>query len=310
MKWILTSIFIMLFGLIKSETIYTEGYNSVTNSGGAWNETDIPIDISLHTAITIDVDYGEIGDAEKFDKFEIHYRIDAGAWSKPVKIKNDQTDASLSLTGLEGDLLEIKIRMVNDDNGETWWYDNLVVTGTPISLPVELIYFEHIKDDTNVVFNWMTGSEINNHCFIIERSPDGIIFEPIDTIIGNGNTTSESYYTYVDYSPIDGVSYYRLKQIDYDGQFEYSMTKIVDIEKDSVVVKIFPNPNNGSFNIRVGDNNGIIVVMYNSIGDEVFTKIFETDDVYIDLMGKIPKGIYYVIGTNKKELFRKTIVIQ
>lgn len=316
MKWILTSIFIMLFGLIKSETISgPDPYSSLTNTGGNWVNTDYTIDISMHTDIGISINWGEIGNLENQDRIRIRYRIDGGLWNTFASQNNDicagacgGTGGPSTVAGLEGASLEIRVR-VRNGGGETWWWEDLTVTGTPIPLPVELIYFDHRKEDENVILDWMTGSEINNHCFVIERSSDGILFEPIDTIIGNGNTTSESYYTYVDYSPIEGVSYYRLKQIDYDGQYEYSSTRTVDIKKDTVV-NIFPNPNNGSFNIRLGDNNGILVVIYNSMGDEVFTKMFETNDMYIDLIGKIPKGIYYVIGTNKKELFRKTIVIQ
>jgi hypothetical protein len=312
MKWLLTFIIVSIFFPLRGETILTSGYSSVNNSGGAWIEHTITVDISLHTAITIDVDYGETGTMDKFDQFEIHYRLDgAGAWSKPVKIKSDMAgDASLSIAGLEGLSLVILIRMKNDDATKTWWYDNLIVTGTG-PLPVELIYFEHRKEDENVVFDWMTGSEINNHCFIIERSSGGILFEPIDTIMGNGNTTTETYYTFVDYSPIEGVSYYRLKQIDYDGQFEYSPTRTVDVIVDSLVVNIYPNPNRGSFMISIDyDSSDILVVVYNTLGVEVFTKIYQTDSMYVDFSGEIHKGVYYVIGTNKKELFRKTILIQ
>ena len=256
MKKILFILLILLTFSISAETITTSGYNSVTNSGGAWDETLITVDISLHTAITFDVDYGEDGDAEKFDKFEIHYRLDGGVWDKPVKIKNDQAPASLSLTGLEGALLEIKIRMLNDDNAETWWYDNLIVTGTPIPLPVELLYFTVKEDVDHIIFDWATASEINNEYFEIEKSIDGIVFSTISFLEGAGNSTNIIYYSI---KTITHSGYFRLKQVDYDGTTTYSkiLFTLSKIESKMVVGEydLQGRPVNGNYR-------GITIIKY------------------------------------------------
>lgn len=221
MRKLLNILLILMVTNLSAETIYTEGYNSVTNSGGGWVETLITVDISLHTAITIDMDYGEIGDLEKFDQFQIHYRLDAGVWNKPVKIKNDMAgDASFSVAGLEGLSLEILIRMDNDDNAETWWYDNLIVTGTPTSLPVELLYFTAKSDDTIITFKWATGSEINNDYFTIQKSVDGMNYTDIEFIAGGGNSSTRIDYTITSHTITGG--YYRLRQVDFDGTTSYS----------------------------------------------------------------------------------------
>jgi hypothetical protein len=243
-------ILLLLSTNLSAETIYTEGYNSVTNSGGAWDETDISIDISLHTAVTIDVDYGEDGDAEKFDKFEIHYRLDAGIWSKPVKVKNDQAPASLSLTGLEGALLEIKIRMLNDDNAETWWYD-------PTTLPVELLHFTAKTDDTSITFKWATGSEVNNDYFSIQESMDGVNYKDIEYLAGAGNSSTMIEYTVTTHT-LNGI-YYRLMQVDFDGTTTYS--NILSVPRKGISIFII-----GMYDIRgrpVSINHkGLIIIKY------------------------------------------------
>jgi hypothetical protein len=240
MRNLLIIIFFLFVTNLSGETIYTAGYNSVNNSGGGWVETLITVDISLHTAITIDVDYGETGVLEKLDQFQIHYRVDAGVWNKPVKIKNDMaSDASFSVAGLEGASLEILFRMDNDDAGEVWWYDNLIVTGTPISLPVELLYFTAKSDDTIIVFSWATGSEVNNDYFELQESVDGIEYNTIEYINGSGNSPTLIEYSIT--SHIENTNkYYRLTQVDFDGTISYSnIIAIPRKEISNTVVGIF-----------------------------------------------------------------------
>jgi hypothetical protein len=72
-----------------------------------------------------------------------------------------------------------------------------------------------------VVLEWATGSEINNDFFTIERSLDVEHAEIIGYLDGAGNSTQTLWYSFVDQNPLPGISYYRLKQTDFDGKFEY-----------------------------------------------------------------------------------------
>jgi hypothetical protein len=89
-----------------------------------------------------------------------------------------------------------------------------------ISLPIELYSFT--VNTTNVYnrIEWLTASESNNDYFIIERSADGINWEIIYKINGAGNSTSNIKYEYYDYNFINEINYYRLTQIDFNGQSE------------------------------------------------------------------------------------------
>lgn len=109
-----------------------------------------------------------------------------------------------------------------------------------IPLPIELINFNASLCGEMVCLKWQTASEINNEKFVVEKSPnDGWNFVPIKTIPSKGNSTSGAFYETFDERPLDGVNFYRLKQIDFDGKFEYS--KVIKV-LNSKSLEIFPNP--------------------------------------------------------------------
>ncbi|MCK7526061.1 MAG: hypothetical protein MZV64_54870 [Ignavibacteriales bacterium] len=92
----------------------------------------------------------------------------------------------------------------------------------PSVIPVELESFTASVSDKQINLNWITATELNNSGFEIEKSTDNFIWNKIGFVNGKGTTTDKSYYSFNDNNPIDGKSYYRLKQIDYDGTFTYS----------------------------------------------------------------------------------------
>ena len=80
----------------------------------------------------------------------------------------------------------------------------------------------HLKQDDGVIINWTTKNEVNNHFFTIERSKDGMSWLEIGTIGGSGTSQIENVYEFWDPNPLNGISYYRIKQVDFDHTFSYS----------------------------------------------------------------------------------------
>ena len=111
------------------------------------------------------------------------------------------------------------------------------------SLPIELIHFSGQVIENKVELNWITASEVNNDFFMLERSVDGQNFTDLERIDGAGQSKELVYYTFTDYNPMSPISYYRLRQVDFDGTIAYSPVVRVEIEafllKDEV--KIYPN---------------------------------------------------------------------
>ena len=112
------------------------------------------------------------------------------------------------------------------------------------ALPITLISFEvsAYKED-HVKLEWISASETDNAFYTIESSTDGTNFEKVANVDGAGNSDAVLFYSFIDASPSNGLSFYRLKQTDFTGQFEYSEIRSIRIEKQSTVsYKAYPNP--------------------------------------------------------------------
>ncbi|MEQ8908790.1 MAG: T9SS type A sorting domain-containing protein [Vicingaceae bacterium] len=127
-----------------------------------------------------------------------------------------------------------------DGDGEYDFRD----TDNQVSLPIELLEFTANKQDDNVKLTWITAVEINNDYYIVEHSADGEKFSRIAKIKGAGNSTQTLYYTTLHENPIVGINYYRLKQVDFDGNHSYSDNRIVNFSRRTAF-KLYPNPTSG-----------------------------------------------------------------
>ncbi|MDN5205528.1 GEVED domain-containing protein [Fulvivirgaceae bacterium BMA10] len=122
------------------------------------------------------------------------------------------------------------------------------------TLPIELVEFKVTLDDNGAILQWKTASEINNEFFTIERSSDAKTFEILGRVEGAGNSNVLLKYDWTDTKPLAGTSYYRIKQTDYDGAFEYSWVETLknDIEIEKLKIEsIYPNPFYDTFNMNL-----------------------------------------------------------
>lgn len=111
-------------------------------------------------------------------------------------------------------------------------------------LPVELLSFTAIARTDDVVLEWRTASERNCDHFVVERTTDGVDFEEVLRTPGAGNSTSMRTYEGLDRTPLSGLSYYRLKQVDLDGAVEYF--DLVPVQFNAMKAVVYPNPTEGS----------------------------------------------------------------
>ena len=177
-----------------------------------------------------------------------------------------------------------------------------VATITVIPLPVELISFNAHEENNNVLLNWSTASELNNYGFEIERSSDETDWRTIGFREGYGTTTEPQDYSYID--DLFGVNayklFYRLKQIDFDGTFEYSALVEVDLAPLTFALhQNYPNPFNPSTKISwqspVGSRQTLKV--FDVLGREVATLVDEYKEAgYNEIefnASELASGIYY-----------------
>lgn len=109
-------------------------------------------------------------------------------------------------------------------------------------LPVELISFEAARAQSSVLLSWATAQEKDNDRFEVERSLDGRTFTAIGKVQGKGTTSYQSEYSFTDASASKATTYYRLKQVDTNGKYEYSAVRTVKATTGSVALSAYPNP--------------------------------------------------------------------
>ncbi len=163
------------------------------------------------------------------------------------------------------------------------------------ALPVELISFDgKIKDDV-INLSWKTASELDNDYFQIEHSTNGIVFFPVGNIVGNGTTFEEQSYQFNHNHPVDGSNFYRLKQVDFDGKFEYSRSLSVDFKKADFW-RLFPTQSNDGITIDWSNNfSAEAISIFNINGKMVHFEKIDTDaqQKYISIEN-FPSGSYFL----------------
>lgn len=143
-------------------------------------------------------------------------------------------------------------------------------------LPIELLFFDAqlVQPGMYVRCDWSTASEINNDYFSVEKSNDGIFFNQIGTIKGAGTSATTQNYSFYDYEPFSPVSYYRLKQVDYDGQFTYSPVRAVDVSGQDGLnfIVTFGNQSVVSVSFFNASESEAVLEMFNAYGQKVFSE--------------------------------------
>lgn len=127
--------------------------------------------------------------------------------------------------------------------------DDFIVNGA-VALPIDLLSFEVEKQANSTRLTFTTALEQNNSHFQIERSPNGAQFEEIGRIPGAGNSSTILEYTFTDEKPLQGVNYYRLKQVDFDGQFSYSPVVTVQFGETTARLRVAPSPASDEVTVR------------------------------------------------------------
>jgi hypothetical protein len=176
-------------------------------------------------------------------------------------------------------------------------------------LPIELTEFKGKRTGSQVKLDWQTASEKNNEFFTIERSLDGINFEEVKRVKGAGDSYKALSYEVYDQNPLSEMSYYRLKQTDFNGQFKYSNIVSIDADNSKAMIShIAPNPTTSDINFdfyapvrgeliyEITDLTGRVIISKTEMKEEGNTKVL------VDL-DEIPNGIYFLKVSFEKTSF-------
>lgn len=184
-----------------------------------------------------------------------------------------------------------------------------------ISLPVELTHFRaSLRPDATTLLDWRTESETDNEGFFVERSLDGKNWKDLGFVAGGGTTASPQEYRFIDESPRPGINYYRLRQMDFDGSFEYSKVASVELGKDGHTLDVFPNPANNKITVRVpAMEYEAKLEIFDQLGRVAWSGKIEAgqlQSLQIDLAeGQFDNGVYLVTLTTNYEKMTERVVI-
>lgn len=185
------------------------------------------------------------------------------------------------------------------------------IAASPLTtLPVELLTFDAEKKNESTLLTWKTAQEFNSQIFEIERATDNNRFIKIGTVAAAGNTNAETNYFFTDMHPMDGVNYYRLKQVDIDGQFDYSKTIPVNFGKPDKLL-LSPNPATSTLNIKLPkDKRYSSLHILDATGKIVLWQAITGSAINISLdIQRLPKG-WYVLKIAGDESLQQSFLKQ
>jgi hypothetical protein len=262
------------------------------------NKTDISSNNGL---VTIYFDFGDYGIGNT-----------PGVPSNYVLLYRNSPSATFSIVpGTTPSVTGDQVRFAVDASNITsnFYYTIGTLDPTTSTLPIELFSFSGNCDGNATTLKWSTATETNNDFFTIERSIDGINYELLGTLDGAGNSLQISNYSFIDVTPFVGTSYYRLKQTDFDGQFEYSEIIAVQCDNEILEVRVYPTPFTNELTIEMpGNNESVNFEIINSMGVAIYKGSF-IQKTTIQTSG-FAAGIYVIKFANAYNFEFKKVIKQ
>jgi len=186
------------------------------------------------------------------------------------------------------------------------------ITTSCFPLPVKWLSFDASRSGDATELKWMTTQEINCAGFVVEHSLDGQNFEKIGEVPALSDQGDVNTYSFLDDKPFRGKNYYRIKQFDFDGGFDYSQIRTVVFDNSKFEVRASPNPANNFLNVLVqrGENAPAQLTLFNSTGQIVSRQILNstTENIHLDLDGFGP-GLYHLLVEIPGDTYAEKIII-
>lgn len=274
------------FGLIGGYSSPNPVLSKTTDGGATWTPVGIPTDQGIGSLWGIgfrDVNTYWVTDVNGV----VAYTTDSGTtWSVAKKVAG-HTIFSVSVVG---------------DHMWMTGSGGLILKGySNPNVPVELVSFIATVSGQNIELKWNTATELNNKGFQIEKKIKGSNWTELAFVKGNGTTSIENSYAYTDKNAGSGTISYRLKQIDFDGSYEYSEEVLVEMLTPNTfdLSQNYPNPFNPStvISYNIPFQTKVELKVYNILGKEVarpVNEIQEAGSYSISFNGdKLSSGVYF-----------------
>lgn len=224
-----------------------------------------------------------------------------------TQIGGSSNDGTLFKINLDGSGFSViqNFNYVTEGQG---MYSLIDLNGSFVVLTVQFISFTAQKRGESVVLSWKTASERNSSRFEVERSVNGTAFTTIGTVAASGNTSSVVSYSFNDMQPVKGTNFYRLKQVDVDGTFDYSVTVSIKFDKNGTVI-LSPNPVKNVLNIQLQQGNQFTSASVFDATGKLISKQNITGLQFQITTQNLPKG-WYTLRLDGKESEQHSFIKQ
>jgi len=222
--------------------------------------------------------------------------------------------AAISLPVSANNNPNVKIGFLWTNNGDgnaadpSFAVDDVTLCSNCLTLPIELVDFRASQLNSSVELYWETASEQNNDYFTVEKSEDGKNWDFVAKVDGMGTTNTLHSYQTTDFRPYSDISYYRLKQTDINGAFNYSKIILVNETPDGNEL-IFPQPSKDKFTLQTS----IIyqeISLWNALGKQVNIPYTQSAGAIIFDSSKLSEGVYFLHLRNENSVLSKKVIIQ
>ncbi|MDQ2719982.1 MAG: pre-peptidase C-terminal domain-containing protein [Bacteroidota bacterium] len=216
--------------------------------------------------------------------YRIQYKITGTSTWMTINTSNNPS-GSYILTGLmPNTMYTFQVASLDNTDGLVSQFSDTANFKTMSALPVTFTNFDGKLQDNQALLNWSTATEINNKGFEVQKSMNGQEFTDIGFVAGNGNSSIVNNYNYIDNKVLSGSNYYRLKQIDLDGNFDYSSTIRLDFRKFNWTVFGNPLTSNSWLQLQLSQKANVAIQIISTDG-----KIIQTIN-----KGNISEGTYSI----------------
>ncbi len=180
-----------------------------------------------------------------------------------------------------------------------------------VVLPVTWLDFEARLENQVVKLIWHTAAELNNSHFVVQKSTNGFDFVDFGIVSGAGTTKNISEYTFKDSKPYNGLTYYRLKQVDLDSTKDFSKIVAVTVHNNSGSLLVYPNPiedNHLTVIMPFFDGEKVLITINDMLGKVWYdvTTVYNGDSYSIT--SNLPTGVYLLTVSNANKTMRQKIV--
>jgi hypothetical protein len=227
------------------------------------------------------------------DQYSATYVVQTSGPTTPV----NKVTQSVTINTSANDTTWIRFYMQAVPFKVSGWYIDNGASGT-IVLPIELETFAAKYFNSDVKLDWSTATETNNAQFVIERSANGKDFSFLTSVQGSGTSYIQKTYSTIDESPLPGVSYYRLKQTDFNGRYSYSQIVSVESTPEGWLGRPHPNPatNEVNFTLNASREGTVSIELLDVTGRLVLNEdrpVHQGNQSLSVSMSTLAKGIYY-----------------